>query len=123
MEANTRKEVQKELAWAQELAIVKNAKAALRAQHEKEHRIFLENKAELIETAKQNQQRIKEKFMEREAEKAYDAELSKMAMQMAIDRENSARAAVEKIAERSRMMLKMGGMDELVAAREKKLRE
>uniref|UniRef100_A0A7S0N4K9 Trichohyalin-plectin-homology domain-containing protein n=1 Tax=Pyramimonas obovata TaxID=1411642 RepID=A0A7S0N4K9_9CHLO len=123
MDANARKQVQKELAWAQELAIVKNAKAELRAQQEKEHRIFLENKTELVETAKLNSKRIKEKFLEREEEKKHDAALSKQAMQMAIDRENSAKAAVEKIAEKGRQMLKMGGMDELVAAREKKFRE
>jgi len=123
MEANARKQVQKEVAWAQELAIVRNAKAELQAQQEKENRIFLEKKAELVETAKLNKKRIKEKFMEREEEKKHDAALSRLAMQMAIDRENSARAEVEKIAERGRMNLKMGGMDELVAAREKKLRE
>jgi hypothetical protein len=59
----------------------------IRAQQEKERRILLENKAELLETALQNKAKIKERFMQREAEKAHDAELSKVAMQMAIERE------------------------------------
>mmetsp|Transcript_33691 Transcript_33691/g.64473 ORF Transcript_33691/g.64473 Transcript_33691/m.64473 type:complete len:498 (-) Transcript_33691:447-1940(-) len=123
MEARAKAKAERDYNDEQDKRIRDKAAADVRAHEEYLRKKAVEDDIFLKKVMKENQAKLDHRMMEREKEKEYEVHIAMEGIRIADERERQRLAALEKIAEKSRMALKMGGMDELVAAREQKNRD